>query len=213
MEKGLNIEKKPNMGKKLNIEKELNIKKEPNIEKKPNMEKELNIEKESNIEKELNIKEELNIEKRLNMKNEMTDNYLTNEQLQDLIAGVEENMYQAPDYLEQMILRKAEQEFMRESVEIVPIRHAILEGKPILPEKAAREKQFKEYSVKIVAAAAAILILLVALPNPENFTPQQSVKINTENRDTAVKTINQKTTDFCSAILEKTNQLFRKEDY
>ncbi len=189
------------------MEKKLNIEKKLNMEKKPNMEKELNIEKEPNMEKELNI------EKRLNMKNEMTDNYLTDEQLQDLIAGVEENMYQAPDYLEQMILRKAEPEFMRESVEIVPIRHAILEGKPILPEKTAREKQFKEYSVKIVAAAAAVLILLVALPNPENFAPRQNVTISTENRNTAVKNINKKTTDFCSAILEKTNQLFRKEDY
>lgn len=146
------------------------------------------------------------------MEKETRESYLNDEQLQDLIAGVEENLYQAPDYLEQMILRKAEPEFMKESVEIVPIRHAIMEGKPILPEKAARERQFKAYSIKIAAAAAAVLVLLVALPNPENFAPRQNVTISVENRDTAVKNINKKTTDFCSAILEKTNQLFQKEE-
>lgn len=103
------------------------------------------------------MEKKLNTEKEPDLGNETTNHYLTDEQLQDLIAGAEENLYQAPDYLEQMIRRKAEPEFIKESVEIVPIRHTIMEGKPILPDRSFRQRAFRAYSVKIVAAAAAIL--------------------------------------------------------
>ena len=164
------------------------------------------------MEKRLNMEKKVDVRKESGMESEMSNHYLTEEQLQDLIAGAEKDMYQAPDYLEQIILRKAEPQFMKESVEIVPIRHTIMEGKPVLPDKTSRQRAFKAYSIKIVAAAAAILILLVALPNPGNFAPRQNVTTSVENRDTAVKNINKKTTDLCSAILEKTNQLLQKEE-
>lgn len=147
------------------------------------------------------------------MKKEKRDFYLTDEELQDLMAGVEVSMCQAPEYLEQIILRKAEPEFVKESVEIVPIRHAILEGKTVLPGKEAIQKEFRTYTIKIVAAAAAIMALLIAIPNEDDLFNRQRVDISAEKRDTAVKNINEKTSEFCSSLLEKTNQLFQKEEW
>lgn len=146
----------------------------------------------------------------MSMEKERKDVYLTNEQLQELIAGTEDHMVQAPEYLEQMILRKAEPEFIKESVEIVPIRHAIPEAKPLLKEKEKRQKDFRLYTIKIVAAAATILILLTVLPSGNSFFMEQAADIRMENRNTTVKHINQKTSEFCGSILEKTNQLFQK---
>lgn len=139
------------------------------------------------------------------------NNYLTDEQLCDLMESVETGMYQAPEYLEQIILRKAEPEFVKESVEIVPIRHTIMEGKPILPKKEYVSRQFRSYTVKIAAAAAAIVLLLIAMPDPAELI-QPKADISMEKRDTAMKSINEKTSDLCSMILEKTNQLFQKEE-
>lgn len=129
--------------------------------------------------------------------------YLTDEQLERLIADVQKETYRAPDYLEQVILRKAEPEFVKESVEIVPIRHALREGKPLLPQKPSRRKQLQMYGIKVAAVAAAAIALVILTPNFE--------QMNFNRKDTTVmQNINQKTSDFCSAIYEKTNQLFQK---
>ena len=147
------------------------------------------------------------------MDKEINHSYLSDDQLEDLMAGVEENdMYQAPDYLQQMILRRAEPGFVRESVEIVPIRHAIREGRPLLAGQESQKKQFRSYTIKIVAAAAAALALVFTMPNPEFISFQPKVEMGERERNAGVKKINEKTSDFCSAILEKTNQLFQKEE-
>lgn len=146
------------------------------------------------------------------MGNENKNSYLTDEQLQDLIAGVEMDIHQAPEYLEQVILRKAEPVLVKESLEIVPIRHAIIDGKPIQTDKVSGKKQFQSYTIKIVAATAAALALLITMPNPDNITLPQKTDISADNSGMAMKNINKKTSDLCSFILEKTNQLFQKEE-
>ena len=110
--------------------------------------------------------------------------YLTDEQLQQLIAEVEEDTVFAPDYFKQTILNK-------------------------VPEK----KQFTAYNVRIAAAAAVVLIILFALPNREWQTNHTNSETHWRQENFIVKNINETTNDFCSVISEKTNQLFQKEEW
>ena len=144
------------------------------------------------------------------MEKRQQNQYLTDQQIQDLIDATEEVMVPAPDYLKQMILQKAESQFVKESVEIVPIRHTVRQKDTSPSGKARREKEFRSYVIKIVAAAAAIIVLVMAMPSESKLFMEREPRISMENKDSAVRQINQKTSAFCGSILEKTNQIFQK---
>lgn len=155
-------------------------------------------------------------------------NYLSEEELEKMIAELEHgSMVQAPEYLEKMILQKAERIAVKESVEIVPIRHAMKEGRQSLLPEPSKWGQLLSYSLKIVAAAAAAITLVIMVPDmqsgtadsyrqQERYTQEQSQeearKKNRENQS-VTRNLNERTSDFCSRLFEKTNEiLFQREE-
>lgn len=93
---------------------------------------------------------------------------MTDKELLEMIEKIEEHdMHQAPDYLKQMIMQKAERMQFTESIEILPgvqktrtYRNTQEQGK----RSKSSVGQFLAYSIKITAAAAAALILLFSWP-------------------------------------------------
>lgn len=129
--------------------------------------------------------------------------YLSEEELQQLIAETEEQMpYRAPDYLEQMILQKAK------------------------PVTASKNRQLFSYSLKIVAAAAAALALIFTIPvTQENdyeayrrqiAEEQQKRKEEwekTRGEKSTMQNVNDRTNEICRLLSDKTSELlFQKED-
>lgn len=158
-------------------------------------------------------------------------NYLSDEELEKLITEMEqEPLVQAPEYLEKMILQKAERIAVRESVEIVPIRHAMKERRKPIPQEPSKRGQLVSYSLKIAAAAAAAIALVIMVPEMESRTADsyrqeqymqeqkkqeeqgESGKMDRENKS-VTHNLNEKTSDFCSRLFEKTNEiLFQREE-
>lgn len=157
------------------------------------------------------------------MKQERNE-YFTEEELEAFIHDVESNrQLQAPDYLTNMILHKAERQAVRESVEIIPIcntiRETIREGKPALVQEPTKQKQLFLYSIKIVAAAAAAIALIVVIPTVENHSKNQADSYQIQydqnghrEEKSIMQNLNEKSSDFCNRLFESTNQLFHRED-
>lgn len=155
-------------------------------------------------------------------------NYLSDEELEKMIAEMEHGpLVQAPEYLEKMILQKAERIAVRESVEIVPIRQAMKEGRRTLPQEPSKRGQLLSYSLKIVAAAAAAIALVIMVPEMESRTAdsyqqqeqhmqeQSQKETQKKNRESksVTRNLNERTSDFCSRLFEKTNEiLFQREE-
>lgn len=155
-------------------------------------------------------------------------NYLSDEELEKMIAQIEQGpLVQAPEYLEKMILQKAERIAVRESVEIVPIRHAMREGGQPLGRKTSKRGQLLAYSLKIVAAAAAAIALVITVPQMEQKTEdsyrqqeqymqeqsQKETQKESRGKKSVARNLNEKTSDFCSRLFEKTNEiLFQREE-
>lgn len=159
--------------------------------------------------------------------------YLSNQELENMIAELESgSLLQAPDYLEKMILQKAERIAVRSSVEIVPIRHAIRAKKQPASKKTSRQGQLLAYSLKIAAAAAAAIALVIVVPEMQRKTEdsyqqqeeymeelqkeqkeQEETWKKNQERKSVTRNLNEKTSDFCSKLFEKTNELlFRREE-
>lgn len=159
--------------------------------------------------------------------------YLSDQELEKMMAEIESGpLLQAPDYLEKMILQKAERIAVRSSVEIVPIRHAIRAKKQPASKKTSRQGQLLVYSLKIVAAAAAAIALVIMVPGMQRKTEdsyrqqeefmaelqkeqaeQEETWKKNQERISVTRNLNEKTSDFCSKLFEKTNELlFRREE-
>lgn len=145
--------------------------------------------------------------------------YLSDVELEKLIAEVENTqMKQAPEYLQQMILRKAEHNAVKDSVEIIPIRNAIKEGTPVLPKEQTKWIQMLTYSTKIAVAAAAAIALIIVVPQAERDAEQYS-KTGTvqqeevkEKHHSILREFNTVTGEFCNKLFETTNLIFQRED-
>ncbi len=149
---------------------------------------------------------------------------LSEKDLEQIIAEAEGQMLAAPDYLEQMILRNVKKYEVRESVEIVPICRAIREKKPLIQAQPSKFGQLFAYSLKIAAASVAAIALVVMIPFMEEhmessvqkregiaMSREVSGKKDLEQADRL--NLNEKTSDFCIRLFEKTNELlFRREE-
>lgn len=140
--------------------------------------------------------------------------YLSDDELEKLIAGVErEDIRRAPEYLEQMIQKKAERISTGGFVENVPIRHAFAKKMEMTALPVKKWGQFAVYCAKIVTAAAAAIALVIAMPklqwqSAEYFRPKQ------QTQKSVTTSINEITDDFCVQIFEKTNKLlFQREEH
>ena len=159
--------------------------------------------------------------------------HLSDQELEKMIMEMEDSpLLQAPDYLENMILQKAERIAVRSSVEIVPIRHVMKKGKQPSSKQASRPRQLFAYSLKIVAAAAAAITLVIMVPQVQRETEdsyqqqeayveklqreqkeQEETWKKNQERKSVARNLNEKTSDFCSTLFEKTNELlFRREE-
>lgn len=156
--------------------------------------------------------------------------YPSDQELEKMIAEIESGpLLQAPDYLEKIILQKAERIAVRSSVEIVPIRHAMKDRKQPASKKSSRPGQLLAYSLKIVAAAAAAITLVIMVPEMQRKTEdsyqqqeehleklqkeQEETWKKNQERKSVTYNLNEKTSDFCSSLFEKTNELlFRREE-
>ena len=123
--------------------------------------------------------------------------YLTDEELQKLIASVESSdLLSAPGYLKDAIIQKA------------------------APKRPRRQHELLLFSAKIITAAAASIALLFTMPDFEqmgNF-PQRSIitaERPAENTgdDSFLRKFNQKANEFCSMISDGTNYFFQKEEH
>lgn len=148
--------------------------------------------------------------------------YLSDEELNSLIAEAEsEKFIQAPNYLQDMILKKAAKSQPIVISTIVDIRKPdnmliVPRTKQLLTKKAARTQLFV-YGAKVLAGAAAAIALLIVLPtindvqqvNQENYYMQENRETNEDVKDekTALESINETTSDLCKKILEKTNEI------
>lgn len=163
------------------------------------------------------------------MKEERTE-YFSDKELEAFLAEIEAApQIAAPEYLADMIMRKAERQSVRDSVEIVPIRSAIREsireGKPSGMPAASKQKQFFVYSIRTVLAMAAAIALLILIPPLERSAQNQmeahQIQYEQENQSnqktekeekSILEHLNEKSSDMFGKLLENTNQLFHRED-
>ncbi len=146
-------------------------------------------------------------------------NYLSDVELASLIAEIENGqMKQAPEYLEQIIIRKAERHDFKESVEVIPIRTAIKEGTPVLPNEPSKWVQLFTYSTKIALAAAAAIALVVFVPHMEQEARDNSRPVVVEQEQTETKRhsvlheFNTISGEICNKLFETTNLIFQREE-
>lgn len=142
-------------------------------------------------------------------------NYLSDEELQNLIQSVEqEGTIHAPQYMKESILNQIQRQ----------------ETVTAISNHRSSKIQLITYSMKVfVAAAAAIaLIILIPVKDPGSFPEEKASYeqwVNQQNgKDEEVdnkdrydydkqrKSIYDTTNKICSKLLEKTNKLFDRED-
>ena len=147
--------------------------------------------------------------------------YFSDEELDSFIAQIEaEPLKQAPDYLKGMILEKASK---MESNKIVPM------AKPHTPmTKAAARRQLFDYGIKVCAGAAAAIAIMFVIPTvngveqgaqQNNMIEQMMPQIDDaaknkddkqgEDRGSILSGINRATSDFCSSLFDKTNEIIK----
>ena len=152
-----------------------------------------------------------------------TYDYFSDEELDSFIAQIEaEPLRQAPDYLKGMILDKASK---MEANKIVPMASA----KAHTPmTRAAARRQLFDYGIKVCAGAAAAIAIMFVLPtvnNVEQGAQQQNVMeqmlpqqadmeqetddSKDEDRGSILSGINRATSNFCSNLFDKTNEIIK----
>lgn len=143
--------------------------------------------------------------------------YLSDEALEALIRETEEGpMIKAPEYLEENILHKIEQQ------------QKII----VYKEKVSAKRKLLIYSMKVMAAAAAAIAFLIVVPtveqqsrpNMETYVAEAKEQVNKdlqEQKEKAKKrseeqnflqSVNDASSAFCDFITETTNGWFLKEE-
>lgn len=114
---------------------------------------------------------------------------MTDEELLKMMEEIEEQeMHQAPDYLKQMILDKAERIQVRDSIEILPMATRKNQRKNLMEPESKNPKgkkiQLLIYSAKIAAATAAALALLYIWPQYQSKVAiQQNVEWEQQQKE------------------------------
>lgn len=132
----------------------------------------------------------------------MTKEYLSNEELQQLIDETERApLLAAPSYLKTEILDKADRlPFLPE-----PGKTA---GRPMVPTSLS----FVFYSLKVGFAVAAAVLMLVYVPlgRGENPIPEPKFRVESSGRffSDFTSAVNRKTNAFCNYLSDITNRRF-----
>lgn len=150
------------------------------------------------------------------MRKEDIQEYLSDEALEALIRETEEGtMIKAPEYLEENILHKIEQQ------KVI-----------VYKEKVSAKRKLLTYSMKVMVAAAAAIAFLVVVPtveqqsrpNMETYVAEAKEQVNKdlqEQKEKAKKrseeqnflqSVNDASSAFCNFITETTNGWFLKEE-
>ena len=147
------------------------------------------------------------------MRKEDTQEYLSDEALEALIRETEEGpMIKAPEYLEENILHKIEQQ----------------QKVIVYKEKVSAKRKLLTYSMKVMVAAAAAIAFLIVVPTVEQQSrpnmaeaKEQVNKDLQEQKEKAKKrseeqnflqSVNDASSAFCDFITETTNGWFLKEE-
>ncbi|NBI84955.1 hypothetical protein D3Z47_01600 [Lachnospiraceae bacterium] len=131
------------------------------------------------------------------MKHMQKPDYLTDEELMDLIASVEIGAkLSAPGYLKESILKKA------------------------VPKNRKKQHELLFFSAKITAAAAAAILLLFTMPDPgyleQALQPGFILReedVSGHREDSFLRKLNQKANSFCGMLADGANSIFEKEDH
>ena len=142
------------------------------------------------------------------MRKEDIQEYLSDEALEALIRETEEGpMIKAPEYLEENILHKIEQQ----------------QKVIVYKEKVSAKRKLLTYSMKVMVAAAAAIAFLIR-PNMETYVAEAKEQVNKdlqEQKEKAKKrseeqnflqSVNDASSAFCNFITETTNGWFLKEE-
>lgn len=150
------------------------------------------------------------------MRKEDTPEYLSDEALEALIRETEEGpMMKAPEYLEESILHKMEQQ------KVI-----------VYKEKVSAKRKLLIYSMKVMAAAAAAIAFLIVVPtveqqsrpDMETYVAEAKEQVNKDLQEQKEKTkkrseeqnflqsVNDASSAFCNFITETTNGWFLKEE-
>lgn len=143
--------------------------------------------------------------------------YFSDEELDSFIAQIEDKpLRQAPDYLKGIILDKASK---MEKNKIIPMAKA---QAPMT--RATARKQLFDYGVKVCAGAAAAIAIMFVIPTVNNVEQgaqqnsqiEQNMQQEDKNQDdkhvdagTVLSSINQATSNFCSNLFDKTNEIIK----
>lgn len=120
---------------------------------------------------------------------------MSDEQIDAFIAYIEENeMIQAPKNLKEKILQESRNEEMQ-----IKTAHKM--------KKASAKAQFFIYSLKISAAVAAAVLLLVFIDT--DSTPALSVPKQDVERRTVVNYLNEKSNEWSGKLNQFSNMLYQ----
>ncbi len=117
--------------------------------------------------------------------------YMSERELMELIESAEnEPLSKAPGYLKEQILYKAsKQDFF------------------------SRQNAFFIFSAKVAAGAAASIALLFLLPDMTHYDRfPKNTAVLYENEHSLIKSLNEKSAQFCNFITDTANSVFIKED-
>lgn len=131
------------------------------------------------------------------MKPIQTPDYLTDEELAELIASAEAGAGPAaPGYLKECILKKA------------------------VPNRRPGQRELLFFSAQISAAAAAAILLLFTMPDPGYLKQAAQPKFLLREESTAgrredsfLRKLNQKANSLCGMLADGANSIFEKEDH
>lgn len=140
----------------------------------------------------------------------MTPNYLSDEELMQLISDIEASPVQtAPPYLKDEILKQAAK---------TKAIHAVTAAIP-------KKQELFRFSARVIAAAAAAIALLIVMPGVSQMEQMQmeqnqirnqitdeAAPLSHEEKDSLLRTINDKTSQLFSFVSLKTDAILFQED-
>ena len=110
---------------------------------------------------------------------------MTSDELMKMIEEIEKNeLHKAPDYLKEVTVKKAKMRIQK--------------------EKRTKAEQLFYYKVRVFAAMAASLVLLIAMPQPQP-EGKKAVFI--------MQNIHEKSNELCRFLNQFSNELVSKEDF
>lgn len=132
---------------------------------------------------------------------------MSDEQMEAFIAYIEENeMIQAPKNLKEKILQERENEASRIKAAKIMTQKIITQKKM---KKASAKAQFFIYSLKISAAMAAAVLLLIFIDT--DSTPVFSVPKQDMERKSIVALLNEKSNEWSSKLNQFSNMLYEEQ--